>query len=71
MSLNENIQDDNTLTDIELGEIDIVLSWLDTHKDHVNYINMDIVCDKETGLKLVKDYIRDEETLQKKHFRFL
>jgi hypothetical protein len=69
VSLNKNIQNYNTLTGIELGEIDIVLSWLDMHKDHVNYINMDMVCDKETCLKLVKDYIRDEETLQKKHFR--
>lgn len=65
----ENIQHDNTLTDVESGEMEIVLSWLETNKDHVNYINTDTVCTKEACLKLVKDYIRDEETLQKKHFR--
>lgn len=65
----ENIQNDNTLTEIETGEIDIVLSWLETKKDHVNYVNMDTVCTKEACLKLVKDYIRDEETPHQKHFR--
>lgn len=65
----ENSLNDNTLTDVETGEIDIVLSWLETNKDHVNYINMDTVCTKEACMKLVKDYIRDEETPQKKHFR--
>ncbi len=65
----KNIQGDTTLTNVETGEIDIVLSWLDTNRDQVNYINMDIVCTKEACLKLVRDYIRDEETPQKKHFR--
>ncbi|MBE7446217.1 MAG: hypothetical protein HS132_13555 [Planctomycetia bacterium] len=46
-----------------------MLSWLETNKDHVNYINMDTVCTKEACMKLVKDYIRDEETPHKKHFR--
>ncbi len=67
----ENIQHSIVLSDVEAGEIDIMLSWVDTNKDHINYINMDTVCDKEACLKLVKDYIRDEETLQKKHFRLL
>lgn len=67
----ENIQNDNTLTEIETGEIDLVLSWLETKKDHVNYINVDAVCAKEACLKLMKDYIRDEETLQKKMFRLV
>lgn len=48
-----------------------MLSWLETKKDHVNYINMDTVCAKEACLKLMKDYIRDEETLQKKMFRLV
>ena len=67
--LDENIQDDNTLTDIETGEMEIVLSWIETNKDQVNYINMDTVTTKEACLKLLKDYMRDEETPQKKHFR--
>lgn len=54
---------------IEMGEIDIVLSWVEINKDQVNYINMDIVSSKETCLKLLKDYIQDEEPLRK-HFRF-
>lgn len=67
----EAVQDKNMLADIEAGETDILLSWLEINKDRVNYINMDTVCIKETCLKLIKDYIRDEETLQKKHFRLL
>lgn len=67
--LDANIQDDNTLTDIETGEMDIVLSWVDTNKDRVIYINTDAICRKEECLRLLKDYIRDEETTQKKHFR--
>ncbi len=65
----ENAQNENSHTDIEEAETEIVLSWLETNKDQVNYINMDIVCTKEACLKLVKDYIRDEETPLKKHFR--
>ena len=68
-SSGENSVNDSTLTDVETGEMDIVLSWLEINKDHVNYINMDTVCTREACMKLVKDYIRDEETLQKKHFR--
>ncbi|MBI2470952.1 MAG: GIY-YIG nuclease family protein [Planctomycetes bacterium] len=67
--LDENIKDDNTLTDIERGEMEIVLSWVETNKDQVNYINMDTVTTKEARLKLLKDYMHDEETPQKKHFR--
>ncbi|NUO10312.1 MAG: GIY-YIG nuclease family protein [Candidatus Brocadia sp.] len=59
----------NILTGVETGEMDIVLSWLETNRDQVNYINIDSISTKETCLKLVKDYIRDEETPQKKHFR--
>src|SRR5574340_756994 len=69
VSLGEDIQNQNTLMDVEIGEIDIVLSWLEMNKDRVNYINMDSVCTKESCLELVRDYIRDEETPQKKHFR--
>ena len=57
------------LTDVETGEMEIVLSWVDINKDRVNYINMDVICSKEECLRLLKDYIRDEETTQKKHFR--
>ena len=57
------------LTDVEIGEIDIVLSWVDINKDYINYINVDTVGNKDRCLKLLKDYIHDEETLQKKHFR--
>ena len=57
------------LTDVEIGEIDIALSWVDTNKDYINYINVDTVGNKDRCLKLLKDYIHDEETLQKKHFR--
>lgn len=65
----KNHQNDPLPARIENGEIDIVLSWLGANKDHVNYINMDTVCTKEACLELLKDYIRDEETPQKKHFR--
>lgn len=68
-SSGENSTNNRSLADVETGEIDIVLSWLETNKDHVNYINMDTVCTKEACMKLVKDYIRDEETPHKKHFR--
>lgn len=67
--LEGNIRDDTVLTDIETGEIEIVLSWVAINKDYVNYIDMDTVGTKETILKLIKDYLRDEETFQKKHFR--
>lgn len=65
----EEIQIPNTLADVEKGEIDIVLSWVGENKDYINYIYVDTVGNKETCLKLIKDYIRDEETSQKKHFR--
>ncbi len=67
--LDTNIQDGNTLTEIEMGEMEIVLSWVEANKDRVNYINMDTVSGKEACLKLLKDYLHDEETPQKKHFR--
>lgn len=65
----KNPRNDRLPARIENGEIDIVLSWLEANKDHVNYINIDTVCTKETCLELVMDYVRDEETAQKKHFR--
>lgn len=65
-----NIQGYHTITDIEMGEIDILLSWIEANKDRINYINTDTVCSKDVCLKLLKDYIKDDETLQKKHFRF-
>src|SRR3990172_10894955 len=67
--LEGNIRDDIVLTEIETGEIEIVLSWVAINKDYVNYIDMDTVGTKETILRLIKDYLRDEETFQKKHFR--
>ena len=63
--------DGHILTDIEMGEMEIVLSWVEANKDQVNYINMDTVSGKEACLKLLKDYLHDEETFQKKHFRWL
>lgn len=63
--------DDNTLTEIEMGEMEIVLSWIEANKDQVNYINMDTASGKEACLKILGDYLRDEETFQKKHFRWL
>jgi hypothetical protein len=63
--------DETILTDIEMGEMEIVLSWVEANKDHVNYINMDTVSGKEACLKLLKDYMHDEETFRKKHFRWL
>ena len=69
--LDTNIQNHNVLTDIEMGEMEIVLSWVEANKDQVNYINMDAVSGKEACLKLMRDYLRDEETFQKKHFRWL
>ncbi|HQU32435.1 MAG: GIY-YIG nuclease family protein [Planctomycetia bacterium] len=65
----ENHQKDRLSARMENGEIDIVLSWLEANKDHVNYINTDTVCTKAACMELIKDYIRDEETPQKKHFR--
>ena len=65
----ENLLNDHLTARIEDGEIDIVLSWLEANKDHVNYINLDTVCTKEACIKLVKDYIKDEKTPRKKHFR--
>lgn len=62
----ENNQD----ADIDIGEIDILLSWIEANKDYVNYINTDTVCSKDACLRLLMDYIKDGETLQKKHFRF-
>lgn len=61
--------DEHILTEIEMGEMEIVLSWVEANKDQVNYINMDTVSGKEACLKLLKDYLHDEETPQKKHFR--
>ena len=69
--LDTNIQNHNVLTDIEMGEMEIVLSWVEANKDQANYINMDTVSGKEACLKLVRDYLRDEETVRKKHFRWL
>lgn len=65
----ENNRNDRLPARIENGETDIVLSWLEANKDSVNYINTDTVCTKKACLELIKDYIRDEETPQKKHFR--
>ena len=67
--LDTNIQNHSVLTEIEMGEMEIVLSWIEANKDQVNYINMDTVSGKEPCLKLLKDYLHDEETPQKKHFR--
>ena len=69
--LDTNIQNHNVLTDIEMGEMEIVLSWVEANKDRVNYINMDTISGKEACLKILGDYLRDEETFQKKHFRWL
>ena len=66
-----NIQNHNVFTDIEMGEMEIVLSWVETNKDQVNYINMDTVSGKDACLKILGDYLSDEETFQKKHFRWL
>jgi DNA polymerase III epsilon subunit-like protein len=57
------------LSETEMGEIDLVLSWVDRNKDYINYINVDTAGNKEDCLKLLKDYIKDEETLKRKHFR--
>lgn len=65
----ENTQDDTILTDMEMREMEIILSWVDANKDYINFINMDTVGSKETCLKLIKDYLRDDETSLKKHFR--
>lgn len=65
----ENLPNDHLTARIEDGEIDIVLSWLEANKDYVNYINLDTVCTKDACMNLVKDYIKDEETPRKKHFR--
>ena len=53
------------LTEDETGEIDIVLSWVDANKDFVNYINIDVTGNQAACLKLIKDYIGDDELLQK------
>ena len=58
------------LTEDETGEIDIVLSWVDANKDFVNYINIDVTGNQAACLKLIKDYIGDDELLQKKQFRW-
>ena len=68
--LDTNIQNHNVLTDLEMGEMEIVLSWVDANKDQVNYINMDTVSSKEACLKLLKDYLHDEETPQEEAFSF-
>lgn len=65
-----DIQDNHIITDIEVAEMDILLSWIDANKDRVNYINTDTICSKDVCLKLLKDYRKDDETLHKKHFRF-
>ena len=57
------------LSETEMGEIDLVLSWVDRNKDYINYINVDTASTKEDCLKLLKDYIKDEVTLKRKHFR--
>lgn len=62
-------KENKNLSGKEMGEGDIVLSWVELHKDQVNYIDVDIAGSKEICLKLLKDYIQDEETLRK-HFRF-
>ena len=68
-SFDENVQNENNLSDRERGEIDIVLSWVGENKDYINYINVDTVGNKETCLKVIKDYVHDSETTQKKYFR--
>lgn len=68
---NGGIQHQNGLADIKTGEIDIMLSWVEAHKDHVNYINADAVSGSDACLKLVKDYVRDEGTPHEKHFRLV
>lgn len=60
----------DVITEDEAGEIDIVLSWVDANKDFVNYINIDTAGNQASCLKLIKDYIRDDELLQKKQFRW-
>ena len=57
------------LSETEMGEIDLVLSWVDRNKDYINYINVDTSGTKEDCLKLLKDYIKDKATLKRKHFR--
>ena len=71
VSSDGNIQNHNVLTDLEMGEMEIVMSWIEANKDQINYINMDTVSGKEACLKILGDYLRDEETFQKKHFRWL
>lgn len=58
------------LTEDETAEMDIVLSWVDANKDFVNYINIDVAGNQDACLKLIKDYIRDDEMLEKKQFRW-
>lgn len=63
-------QNQDVLTDDETAEMDVVLSWVDANKDFVNYINIDVAGNQAACLKLIKDYIRDDELLQKKQFRW-
>jgi len=66
----EQHPEQDVLTEDETGEIDVVLSWVDANKDFVNYINIDVAGNQDICLKLIKDYIRDDELLQKKQFRW-
>jgi hypothetical protein len=51
------------------SDLEIHEQLIEADRDRVNYINMDTVSSKEACLKLLKDYMHDEETPQKKHFR--
>ena len=66
----EQNREPDDLAEDETGEIDIVLSWVDANKDFVNFINLDVAGNQAACLKLIKDYIRDDEMLQKKQFRW-
>jgi hypothetical protein len=68
---NNNIPQCNEITDIEAGERDIILSWVETNKDRVNYINVDLVSGREACLKLIKDYVKEKDTLYEKQYRWL
>lgn len=66
----EQNRESDDLTEDETGAIDIVLSWIGANKDFVNFINLDVAGNQVACLKLIKDYIRDEEMLEKKQFRW-
>ena len=56
---------------LKWGEMEIVLSWVEANKDQVNYIQYGHRQRQEACLKILGDYLSDEETFQKKHFRWL